>query len=254
MQSCRNRLFIACAIGALAILLAPASSQAVTIVTAQAGMTVGGDNFSIPLGFDDSTGHWGVGTLDSTTHEFSGVTLSSTEFMATINGQFDPDPQINYGISVQDFGAPSTFGFFFSMPIAFPATPNTVSASIGGFLQDVSGDGVSIAPSLGPNVQLADLTAPLTNMGVDVGPANAHGLATAGALYSYGAYPAGPQPGPIGAWTNMSITLGFTLSGGSDIAVLTGQAQIVPEPSSIVLLGFAGVGLLACLRRRRKIK
>ncbi len=216
-------------------------------------MTVGGDNFPIPLAFDDSTGHWGVGTLDSTSHEFSGVTLSSSEFMATINGQLDPDPQINYGISVQDIGAPSTFGFFFSMPIAFPATPNTVSASIGGALQDVNGDGVSIAPSLGPNVQLADLTAPLTNMGVDVGPANAHGPAPP-AVYLYGVYTAGPQPGPIGAWTNMSITLGFTLSGGGDIAVLTGQAQIVPEPSSIVLLGFAGVGLLACLRRRRKMK
>jgi hypothetical protein len=252
MKPIRNQLLLACAVFAAAIFLAPRPSQAISLTT-QAGMSVDGTNFPIPLAFDDSTGQWGVGTLDSATHQFSGVQLSNNEFSAIINGQLNPDPLISYGISVTDFGAASTFGFFFSTPIVFPATPNTVNASIGGALTDVTGDGVSITPTLGPNVQVAGLAAPSTNMGVDVGPLNSHGVAAA-TVYSYGPFTAGPQPGPIGAWTSMSITLGFKLSGNGDIAVLTGLAQIVPEPSSVFLLGLGGVGLLAYDRRRRKVK
>jgi hypothetical protein len=172
--------------------------------------------------------------------------------MATVNGEYDPDPQVSYGISIQDFGAPSVFGFLFSSPIVLPAGPNSVNSSIAGALNDVNGSGVSITPTLGPNVQIADLGLPTTNMGVDVGPADIHGPAAPGAFYTYGAFALGPQPGPPGAWTNLSITLGFTLSGGSDIAVLTGFAQVVPEPSSVVLLGLGSVALIGFYRRRRR--
>ncbi len=231
-----------------ALVLGSSASQAVPVqVTPSATLSVDGQDFVIPLAFDPGSGHWGAGTFDPNTNQFSGVDLSNSEFSASISGELDPDPQISYGISVQDLGAPSAFGFFFSTPIAFPPTANSVNASIAGALNDVNGNGVSITPTLGPNIQIADLSLPLTNMGVDVGPANAHGAASPGAFYTYGSYTAGPQAGPVGAWMNMSLTLGFSLSGGGDIAVLTGLAQIVPEPSSIMLLSFGSLSLLGYL-------
>jgi hypothetical protein len=164
----------------------------------------------------------------------------------------DPDPMISYGISVTDFGAPSVFGFFFSTPIVPVVGPNTVDASIAGALNDFTGNGVSITPT-GPLLQSSTVSLPLTSMGVDVGPAAAYGPGAPGAFYTYGAFAAGPIPGPVGAWTTLSATLGFTLSGGGDIAVLTGFAQIVPipEPSSFALLGM-GAAALAFVARRRK--
>jgi hypothetical protein len=52
----------------------------------------------------------------------------------------------------------------------------------------------------------------------------------------------------------LSTAIGFSLSGGGDIAVLTGFAQIVPvpEPSSLALLGIGAAALALVARRRRK--
>ena len=200
MSRTRNQLFIACGIFAAAIFVAPSASEAVGLmVLPTASLTVDSNTFPIPLAFDPNTGIFGVGTFDPVTQQFSGVQLSDSNFSASINGQLNRDPQINYGISVQDTGAPSTFGFVFSMPIVVPATPNIVNASIGGFLQDSGNDGVSITPTLGPHVQVANLSNPSTNMGVDVGLVSAFGP-NVNPLHSYGSYLAGPQPGPIGAW------------------------------------------------------
>ena len=41
--------------------------------------------------------------------------------MVTISGLADADPAITYGVAVVDFGAPSAFGFLFSIPIVLPA-------------------------------------------------------------------------------------------------------------------------------------
>lgn len=80
-----------------------------------------------------------------------------------------------------------------------------------------------------------------------------HGPGPAGAFYTYGPFTAGPLAGPVGAWTTLSATLGFTLSIGGDIAVLTGFAQdrAGAQPSSIALLGMGGVALALVARRRK---
>ena len=251
MKRFRSQLLAMCLIGAAAFVGAARFTHA-AVVEPSATMTVDGERYSIPVSWNPNTQHYGLGTYDPETGEFSGATWETSEFMATINGEYDPDPQVSYGISVQDFGAPSVFGFFFLSPIILPPGPNTVNSSIAGALNDVNGSGVSITPTLGPNIQLADLGAPATNMGVDVGPAAIHGAAAPGAFYTYGPFVDGPQPGPAGAWTSLSVTLGFSMSGGSDIAVLTGFAQIVPEPSSSVLLGLGGVAVLGYIRRLRR--
>lgn len=179
--------------------------------------------------------------------------IENAEYRVEITGTMDPDPSIAWGLTVTDFGAPSSFGFVFSTPIFPVGFPNTVDASVVGGLTDRTGNGVSITPT-GAKLQIASVGAPDTNMGVDVGDAvsfPASGLG--GSIYPYGAYADGPQPGPgPGPWTTLTATVGFTLSGGSDIASLTGFAQIVPEPSTGILAALAGLAGLAVARKRRR--
>lgn len=225
-----------------------------TVIVGPVGtMTVDGNNMPVPISQNPGNGLWGIGTWDSKLNDFTGYEVSTAEFSASLSGLIDPDPMISYGISVTDFGAPSIFGFFFSTPIVPVIGPNAVDASIAGALNDFTGNGVSITPTAAL-LQLSSVGPAVTSMGVDVGPAAAYGPGAPGAFYTYGAYTAGPIPGPIGVWTTLSTAIGFSLSGGGDIAVLTGFAQIVPvpEPSSLALLGIGAAALALVARRRRK--
>lgn len=188
----------------------------------------------------------------------SGWQITTPDFSISVTGEANEDPYITYGIAVSDFGAPSAFGFFFTTPIVPTGSPNTVRSSISGALTDVAGDGVWLTPTLADadgdtvaELQTSDLTAPVTNMGVDVGPAVMFPAAPS-ATYPFGAFTAGPQPGPgPGPWTGLQASLGFMLSGGSDFAVITGLAEIVavPEPGVASLVAIACCGLV---RRRRR--
>ncbi len=178
------------------------------------------------------------------------------EFEITVSAELDPDPFIAYGIAVVDFGAPSAFGFSFGTPIVSVGTPNVVSGSLVGGLTDATGDGIALTPTLASGfVQEASVSAPSTSMGVDVGAALAAGPGAPGAFYAYGPYAtgsiAGPGPGP---WTFLTVTTGFSLSGGGDVAALTGFASIdpvaVPTPSAMAG-GLALLGGLVAYRRRR---
>jgi hypothetical protein len=176
----------------------------------------------------------------------------------TISGIANADPFITYAIGVVDFGAPSTFGFAFSIPNALPASPaTTVSSSLVGGLTDTTGNGVSISP-VGSATFLMDnyLSDDLTNFVWSVGLKDAHGASgTPGAFYTYGAYTFGPAPGPANPplTGNFITTLNFTFSGGGDAAALTGFCEInpAPVPPTLLLLGGGLIGL-AGLRLRKK--
>lgn len=196
---------------------------------------------------------WGLGEYDPESGEYMWSTQTD-EYSVMISGIMNPDPSIAYGIAVVDFGAPSTFGFFFFTPIVPTGAPNVVTASIVGGLTDFTGDGVSITPFAQPTLQVAEVFAPATNMGVDVGPAFAAGPAAPGSFYGYGPFAAGPIAGPgPGPWTGLATTTAFTLSGGGDVAALTGFASIelIPEPSTIALAALACLGIAGMLRRRK---
>ena len=99
--------------------------------------------------------------------------------------------------------------------------------------------------------------APVTNMGVDVGPAFSAGAQTPGTTYTYGSYNAGPMAGPAGVWTGLQVDVMFSMAGGSDVAALTGITTIeeavapVPEPLSMLLLG-GGLAVAGVTRVRKR--
>jgi hypothetical protein len=252
IQPLLNSMRFPAIVVSLVLALAASSAQAVP-VQAVGGMTIDGNNWDVPIGYNAELGVYGIGSWNSTTDNFSGFSYTGDDGThVAISGSLDPDPAIGYGITVTDFGAPSVFGFFFSTPIVVGATPTSVKSSVSGGLTDFTGDGVSITPTAAL-LQIAAVGAPVTNMGVDIGPAVSGGPGSSGALYGYGPYSIPFQPGPAGPWTTLSITVGFSLSGNQDVASLTGFAEIVPvpEPSSLCMLGMGALGLLYFARRRR---
>ena len=219
-----------------------------------AELVVDGTRYEIPTTRLPSAKQWGLGELGPNSDEPMWILkVEGPEgFEAMVSGIMDPDPSIAYGISVTDFGAPSVFGFIFSTPIVPTGSPNVVTASVVGGLTDFTGNGVTMTPT-GPFLQVADVLAPATNMGVDVGLGFIAAAGPPGSFYGYGPYGSGPLAGPgPGPWTTLRTTTSFSLSGGGDIFSLTGFASIneIPEPSTIALTLLGGLGVYGLFRRR----
>jgi hypothetical protein len=176
----------------------------------------------------------------------------------TITGNASADPAISYGIAVTDFGAPSSFAFVFSIAVSageLPAMPTVVNSSIVGGLTDFTGDGVAITAT-NPSGLIQDNYLQGVAFTWSVGPSASFGPGTPGSLYTYGAYTFGPSAGPSGPYSGAFFTaLAFSLSGGGDIAALTGSCTInpapIPVPPAVLLLGSGLLGLVG-FRRFRK--
>jgi hypothetical protein len=167
--------------------------------------------------------------------------ISMPEFSLSFSSVLDADPSISYAFTVTDFGAPSSFSFTFSTPIV-PTGPSVlVDSWISGSLTDATGNGVSMTP-VSSLIMLSAVNG--VSMGVDVGPSLAAGAGAPAAVYAYGPYSIGPQPGPDGIWTELTTTVNFQLSGNDDIATLSGGVQIV-EASQVPESGPGWAGIVA---------
>jgi hypothetical protein len=176
----------------------------------------------------------------------------------TVTGIASSDPTISYGLAVTDLGAPSNFGFSFGIPVLpgeLPSLPTVVNSSIVGGLTDFTGDGVAItAHNASGLVQDNNLDGVAFTW--SVGPSASFGPGSPGSLYTYGAYAFGPAAGPAGPFVGLFTTsVAFSLSGGGDVAALTGSCSIapVPLPPTLLLLGSGLVGLIGLRVRQRKV-
>jgi len=200
-------------------------------------------------------------------------------FSIEIRGIIDPDPSINFNIlatntSNNTNSDPKSFQIFILEEIVPQGFPNKVEGQLGILLTDGNGSGgVTIAPVSPPSGILTDGTDKIAvfsvssdplgstptsykNMLVDVGPGGSTSVPIA-FLFDESGELDGPDHGGPG-WNFLRLDLGFTLSAG-DTAQISGFGSInnvgnfnsVPEPGTLLLLGFGLVGL-GFFRRRKK--
>jgi hypothetical protein len=239
-------------ISALLLVLTATIANAGVIALPTAQVRIDGDVINIPAEFDPSEGGYVFGPY--------GETVAGGR-LVNLDALWDPDPQLDYGFSFIDTGAPSTVTVTFLLPMVPPlAAATSVRAQISGSITDRVENGVSITPVAGDpdgdgigEIQVMELGLPFVNAGVDVGPAASFTPASSMSSHTalYGPHSDGPQLGPPGGpFTVMRVTTSFTGSGDGDAYAFRGNAFAIPEPSTWVLT-LMGVGIMlgACRRR-----
>lgn len=195
-----------------------------------------------------STGVGGMLTQNLSFTLSGGGDLASLILVGVLSGGQTPFAMMN-SIAVNDLGSPSSFGFGFSQP--FEGQYDFLSVGFMGALMDGTIDGAALT-----NLHIETLID-----GTEVAAVDLTGnYATSPGQLSISGFPSGTAFGPaqVASYAApasglMSLDLNFTLSGGGDNASLVAgmelfNAQVVPEPATLSLLGIALLGVAA--RRR----
>jgi hypothetical protein len=176
-----------------------------------------------------------------------GSVLPAGDVIAVNSLTFVPNPFLDAGVGILDFGAPTTFLATFSGPLILGASDFTYDLTATATLTDGGRDGVSMGAVSA--FGLSGLVFGAVD-GVGVGAIGAGGLSGAGTTVLAPAAGAGSCV----ACANQALAIGFQGSGFGDQYLVNarldlGAATAVPAPGSLALLA-AGLFGLAALRRR----
>lgn len=231
------------AIAAAAVLaLGATSSMAAVVVLESPGVaiTVDGQTFTV-------NAQRVIDNREKVTYVIEGFS-NEREGIQRVDTFMDPDPIITSALGVLDFGAPSNFNFFWSLPIVPTIGPVTLKLTVGGSCTDNDSNGCNVTPNLASGLfadGLLDGTVFVSGGSLFSGPGGGSG-SFASTIFTVN-LPAGP-------YNSLGLDLGFTGSGGGDAISFTLGVEVVnatPEPGSLALAALA-IGAAGVASRRRK--
>lgn len=164
--------------------------------------------------------------------------------------EFDPDPSILHNILVTNTsGSTQTYTFTILQPTVFGA-PNLISGSVVTSAIDGGQDGATVAAPLGGSIYnaLIDGTTVQTLQDYDFAVVTDPGATSA--TSSSASFD--PSLSNVAVTQDMGIRLDFSLTPGDTASILSRFDVVVPEPSTLVLLGVGVISLLAYAWRRRR--
>ncbi len=185
---------------------------------------------------------------------------SSFSFVVAAN----VDPFMTYGLSVKNnTGSTNSYGFVFGESL-LPAISGayTVTSDISGSLVNgVAGSALNLGVTSGSTIQKVVLKESAYlgtySAGVDVGNAYTNAGAPAGSItYSGNGLQSATANGSSGLYTydSWEFRADFSLTGGKDVATLSGYAEIAPIPEietyAMFAAGLLGMGMV--LRRQAR--
>ncbi len=198
------------------------------------------------------------GTFDNTT-PVGATSASSFSFVVAAN----VDPFMTYGLSVKNnTGSTNNYSFVFneSLVPTVSGAYSIYSDISGSLVNGVAGSALNLGTTVGSTVQkvfLKDSSYGFDPAGVDVGNAYLNGAAPAGSIAYFGnGLQNATANGNSNGYTydSWEFRSDFSLTGGKDVATLSGYAEItaVPEPETYALFvaGLLGMGMV--LRRRTR--
>jgi len=236
------RIFIAAAAILLVAATGPANATALLNYTPQIQLFVSGS----PV----NTSGLSVSYNSLTQQGTIAGTLSTQSWTAVINVVTNPDPTVNYSITVTNTtNAVLPFTFSFSTPV-IAALYNKLTNEFSGTMTDTRGDGVELS-----SIQQQALLDSVSVPAVQLGPStcvNTGGIPSA-------TYPCPNGPGfgpltaavPVATYGTLGVNLSFSLT-AFDSASFSGDATLdeTPEPDAAVLTGCGLLALAGVLRRR----
>ena len=228
---------------ALPALLLGASESRATFAPLPSTVTIGTQTMNVPvaLGSDNKS------FVTNGSKDFIFKSADGLETI-TVNATGNPDPFLSYSFSAQNTSnAPVAFAFTFATPIVTTPANTLVTSTLSGSLTAGDADGVTVSPNLVPGgVTEASINgSPVPALAVGPTQTSPTGVNV------YGPFSASTTS--AAAINSLDVTVSFTLTGGGDQFAGSGLVTtggVVPEPTSMALMGIGTLSLGYVMRRK----